>query len=152
MRMLKHALDGPLVAMAFVLVMLCAPPLPAGASPQAAQAPEDPQLRARAVGLLERAVRLSSPVWPMNEEFFTFHIPNPEPGAATDGSIRIGVGRPDLKRLDVVYGAYQFSQVHNGMEYATVKIVSGWTFHPAQCNYEPTSEQRNFVVHFRGWQ
>jgi hypothetical protein len=88
-----------------------------------AQSPasEDPQLRARAVGLLERAAQLSSPVWPMNEQVITFHVQNPEPGAASEGSLKIGVGRTDLKRWDYVYGAYHLSQVENGMEYATLK-------------------------------
>jgi hypothetical protein len=80
---------------------------------------EDPQVRAMAVGLLERAARLSSPVWPMNGEIFTFHIPNPEPGAATDGSLRIGVSAPGVKRWEFVCGAFQLSQVENGVEFAT---------------------------------
>lgn len=81
---------------------------------------EDPQLRARAVGLAEHAIQLSSPVWPMNEEFANFHIPNPEPGAATDGTIRIGVARPFLKHWEFEYGAYHFSKVVNDDEYATL--------------------------------
>jgi len=84
-----------------------------------AQLVEDPQLRAQAVGLIERANQLSSPVWPMNEEVFTFHIQNPEPGAPTDGSLKVGVGAPGLKRWEFSYGAYQLSQVRNGEEVAT---------------------------------
>jgi hypothetical protein len=60
-------------------------------------------------------------VWPANEEAFTFHISNPEPGAASDGSIRIGVTRPALKRWEFVYGTYQLSQVQNDAEFATYK-------------------------------
>jgi hypothetical protein len=83
--------------------------------------PEDPQVRARAISLLEHAVQLSSPVWPMNEESFTFHILNPEPGAATTGSIKIRVAAPDLKRWDYTYGAYQYSRVQDGKEFATYR-------------------------------
>ena len=82
---------------------------------------EDPQLRARAVSLLEHAAQLSSPIWPMNEESFTFHILNPEPGAANYGSIKIMVARPDLKRWDYSYGAHQYSRVQDGKEFATYR-------------------------------
>jgi hypothetical protein len=119
--MLKQGPDGVLIAVTFVLAMFGPQALPAGASPQAASTQEDPDLRARAVGLLEHAVQLSSPVWPMNEQVFTFHIPNPEPGAATEGSLRLGIGAPALKRWEFVYGAYQLSQVLNGTEYATYR-------------------------------
>jgi hypothetical protein len=40
---------------------------------------EDPQLRAQAVRLMERAVMLTTPVWPANEEFFNFRVPHPAP-------------------------------------------------------------------------
>ena len=92
------------------------------AAAQSAQS-EDPQLRARAVSLLEHATQLSSPVWPMNEESFTFHVLNPEPGGAGEGSIKIMVARPDLKRWDYSYGAYQYSKVQNGPEFATYRSI-----------------------------
>lgn len=82
--------------------------------------PEDPQLRARAVGLIEQATQLTRPVWPMNEEFATFHISNPEPGAATDGSLRIGVAKPWLMRWEYEYGTYHFIKIENGDEYASL--------------------------------
>ncbi len=43
-------------------------------------------------------------------------------------------------------------QTHPDLDAEALKLVSAWTFHPAQCNYQPTSEQRDFVVHFLGWQ
>ncbi len=100
-----------------ISVLLALPLAPAGGFAQSADS-EDPRLRARAVGMLEHSAQVSSPVWPMNEEFFSFHIVNPEPGAAADGSLKIGVGRPDLKRWDFAYGVYQFSRVQNGIESA----------------------------------
>jgi hypothetical protein len=81
-------------------------------------ASDDPQLRARAVGLLEHSAQLSSPVWPMNEQFISFHILNPQPGAATDGTFKVGVGRTDLNRWECVYGSYVLSRVQNGPELA----------------------------------
>lgn len=107
---------GRLLIVVFVLVWHSRA---AQAAPQST-APEDPQLRARAVGLIERAVQLSRPVWPMNEEFANFHIPNPEPGAAMDGSIKISVAAPSVMRWEFDYGAYHFSKVENDDEYAVV--------------------------------
>jgi hypothetical protein len=59
----------------------------------------------------------------MNEESFTFHVLNPEPGGAGEGSIKIMVARPDLKRWDYSYGAYQYSKVQNGPEFATYRSI-----------------------------
>jgi hypothetical protein len=81
-------------------------------------ASDDPQLRARAVSLLEHSAQLSSPVWPMNEQFISFHILNPQPGAATDGTFKVGVGRTDLNRWEIVYGSFVLSRVQNGPELA----------------------------------
>jgi hypothetical protein len=41
---------------------------------------------------------------------------------------------------------------HHEIATEAMKIVASWTFQPAQCNYQPTSEQRDFIVHFQGWQ
>src|SRR5581483_3558198 len=79
---------------------------------------EDPELRARAVAILERADHFSSPVWPMNEEEFAFRIANPEPGYPPDGIIRIGVAAPNQKRWEVEYGPYHLTQVQHGIEIA----------------------------------
>ena len=43
---------------------------------------EDPQMRAEAVGLMERAIMLTSPVWPANEEFVIFRALRPAAGEA----------------------------------------------------------------------
>ncbi len=104
---------------AFMLMAVIAPLALAAPHRQSISTPEDPKLRATAVGLLEHADQLSSPVWPMNEQVYTFHIPNPEPGAPTDGSLKLGVGAPGLIRWEQLYGSYQLSQVQNGSEVAT---------------------------------
>lgn len=89
------------------------------AAPQSAFL-EDPQVRARAVGLLEHAAQLSSPVWPMNEGLGSFHITNPQPGDATDGTIKVSVATPNLRRRQYDYGDYHFIWVENGEEHATL--------------------------------
>ncbi|PYU77731.1 MAG: hypothetical protein DMG50_29870 [Acidobacteria bacterium] len=64
---------------------------------------EDPLLHAEAVRLLERAVMLTVPVWPANEEFANFRVPHPAPGEASEGSIKIGVRTPVNKRWEFTY-------------------------------------------------
>ena len=85
---------------------------------------EDPQLRAEAVRLMERAVMVTSPVWPANEEFFHFRVLHPAPGEASEGDMKIGVARPATKRWEFTYGTYKFFQVQNGPEYATYRSES----------------------------
>jgi hypothetical protein len=82
---------------------------------------EDPQLRAEAVGLMERAVMLSTPVWPANEELFTFRVLDPSLGETTTGDMKIGVAKPALKRWEFRYAGYHYVQVQSGREYATVR-------------------------------
>jgi hypothetical protein len=82
---------------------------------------EDPQVRAEAVRLMERAVLVSTPVWPANEESFTFRILDPSLGETTTGQMNIGVARPALKRWDFTFGTYHYVQVQNGREFATVR-------------------------------
>ena len=73
--------------------------------------PEDPQLRAEAVRLLERANHLSSPaVWPPNVLTLRFHVPNPAP----DGEYVSSVGGFKLRRQEWRYGTYQTTQIRNG--------------------------------------
>ncbi len=84
--------------------------LRAGAGP-----PEDPQLRAEAVRLVERANHLSSPaVWPPNVLTLRFHVPNPAPGDPYDGEYVSSVGGYKLRRQEWRYGAYQTTQIRNG--------------------------------------
>ena len=83
--------------------------------------PEDPQLRARAVGLLEKANSLSSVAWPMNEETFHFRIVTPEPGEPDSGTLEIGVAAPQKKRWHFTYGGYELEQVQTGIEFARVQ-------------------------------
>ena len=58
---------------------------------------------------------------------------------------RIGAdGRPiELKALDTT---------HRELAGEAVKIVSGWTYKPAQCDYKPATQLSDFVVHFKGWE
>ncbi len=50
------------------------------------QLPEDPKFRAEAIGLLERANRVSTPaVWPPNEMRLRFRVPDPAPGESSEG-------------------------------------------------------------------
>jgi len=88
--------------------------------PDAAPA-EDPQLRAEAVRLMERAVMLTTPVWPANEEFFNFRVPHPAPGEAAEGAMRIGVKTRVNKRWEFTYGTYKFIKVQDGSESATYR-------------------------------
>ena len=64
---------------------------------------------------------VSSPIWPANEEFFSFRILEPAPGEDAAGDIKIGVAKPELKRWEFTYGQYSFIQVQNGSEYATLR-------------------------------
>ena len=80
-----------------------------------AQPPEDVKLRADAVGLLERANRMSMPaVWGSREMRLRFRVPNPAPGEALDGEYLSSVGGPGLRRQEWHYGDYQLSEVRNG--------------------------------------
>ncbi len=91
--------------------------------PEAAPA-EDPQLRAEAVRLMERAVMLTTPVWPANEEFFNFRVLNPAPGEAAEGAMKIGVRTRVNKRWEFTYGTYKFIRVEDGSEFATYRSES----------------------------
>lgn len=87
--------------------------------PDAAPA-EDPQVRAEAVRLMERAVMLTTPVWGDNEEFFDFRVLH-QFGEAIKGAIRIGVRTPMNKRWEFTYGPYRFIRVQHGDECATYR-------------------------------
>jgi hypothetical protein len=77
--------------------------------------PEDPQLRAEAVRLVERANHLSTPaVWPPNVLTLRFHVPNPAPGDPYDGEYVSSVGGFKLRRQEWHYGAYQVTQIRDG--------------------------------------
>ncbi len=88
--------------------------------PDAAPA-EDPQSRAEAVRLMERAVMLTTPVWPANEEFVNFRVLHPAPGEASEGAMKIGVRTPVNKRWEFTYGTYKFIRVEDGSEFATYR-------------------------------
>ena len=76
---------------------------------------EDPQLRAEAVGLLERANRVSTPeLWPPNQMKIRFRVPNPAPGDPVEGEYISSIGGPDLRRQDWHYGAFEPTQIRNG--------------------------------------
>lgn len=85
---------------------------------------EDPLLHAEAVRLLERAVMLTTPVWPANEEFANFRVLHPAPGEAAEGSMKIGVRTPVNKRWEFTQGAYKFIRVQDGSEFATYRSES----------------------------
>jgi len=85
---------------------------------------EDPQVRAEAVRLMERAVMLTTPVWPANEEFFNFRVLHPAPGEASDGALKIGVKTRVNKRWEFTYGTYKFIKVQDGSEFATYRSES----------------------------
>lgn len=85
---------------------------------------EEPQLRAEAVRLMERAVMLTTPVWPANEEFANFRVLHPAPGEASEGSLKIGVQTPVNKRWEFTYGNYKFIQVQDDSELATYRSES----------------------------
>lgn len=86
--------------------------------PDAAPA-EDPEVRAEAVRLMERADMLTTPVWPANEEFFNFKVLQPATGEASEGAIKIGVKTRVNKRWEMTYGTYRFVRVQDGGELAT---------------------------------
>ena len=91
--------------------------------PDAAPA-EDPQVRAEAVRLMERAVMLTTPVWPANEEFVNFRVLHPAPGEAAEGAMKIGVKTRVNKRWEFTYGTYKYIRVQDGSEYATYRSES----------------------------
>lgn len=85
---------------------------------------EDPLLHAEAVRLMERAVMLTTPVWPANEEFANFRVLQPAPGESQEGSIKISVRTPANKRWEFTYGDYRFIRVRDGSELATYRSES----------------------------
>jgi hypothetical protein len=91
--------------------------------PDAAPA-EDPEVRAEAVRLMERADMLTTPVWPANEEFFNFRVLEPAPGEASEGTIKIGVKTRVNKRWEYTYGTYKVIRVQDGGELATYRSES----------------------------
>jgi hypothetical protein len=91
--------------------------------PDAAPA-EDPEVRAEAVRLMERANMLTTPVWPANEEFFKFRVVQPAAGEASEGTIQIGVRTPVNKRWEMTYGTYKYIRVRDGGEFATYRSES----------------------------
>jgi TonB-like protein len=82
---------------------------------------------------------------------FSENTPQAAAKSVSEGGIDIVVhgfvskeGKPTgLKVLDAT---------HQDLAEEAVSIVSGWTFRPAQCNYQPASQQRDFIVHFQGAQ
>src|ERR1035438_8598090 len=91
--------------------------------PDAAPA-EDPQLRAQAVRLMERAVMLTTPVWPANEEFCNFRVLHPAPGEASEGAMKIGVRTRVNKRWEFTYGTYKFIKVQDAGDAAIYRSES----------------------------
>jgi len=85
---------------------------------------EDPQVRAEAVRLMERAVMLTTPVWPANEEFVNFRVLHPAPGEAAEGAMKIGVKTRVNKRWEFTYGTYKYIRVQDGSEFATYRSES----------------------------
>lgn len=82
--------------------------------------PEDPQLRNRAISLLEKAVALSSPVWPANEAIYRFTVMHPEPGYPADGILRVAVKTPATRLWAFDYGPYHFLRIMDGLAVYTV--------------------------------
>jgi hypothetical protein len=81
--------------------------------------PEDPQLRAEAVRLVERANQLSTPaVWPPNEMTLRYRVGKPAPGDPYEGDYFSSVGGPGLRHQEWHYGAYQRTQIRNGTRLA----------------------------------
>ena len=81
---------------------------------------QDPQLRARAIGLLEYGpIEFAN----LADERRGFQFSHSESGTrrGIDGYIKISVAGVNLKRWEITYGTYQFSQVQNVTEYATFK-------------------------------
>jgi hypothetical protein len=103
---------------------------------------EDPLLHAEAVRLMERAVMLTTPVWPANEEFANFRVLHPAPGESTEGSMKIGVRTTGNKRWEFTYGNYKFIRVQDGSEMATYRSEST---EPAELTLV-----RNLMPAFRG--
>jgi TonB family protein len=111
-----------LYGLCLVLVPPCLPQTPI-LRPGMAPA-EVPEVRAEAIRLLERAAMLTTPVWPANEEFFSFRVLKPTPGEASEGAIKIGVKTTGNKRWEFTYGAYKYIRVQNGTEFATSRTDS----------------------------
>jgi hypothetical protein len=81
--------------------------------------PEDPQLRAEAVRLLERANYLSTPaVWPPNEMTLRYRVGKPAPGDPYEGDYFSSVGGHGLRHQEWHYGKYRYTQIRNGTRLA----------------------------------
>ncbi len=74
---------------------------------------EDSRLRAEAVRLLERANAVSTPAWRANETIIGFHLLDSALGTPADGELRISVAAPLVRRSEVAYGSYRYTEVYN---------------------------------------
>ena len=81
---------------------------------------------------------------------FADRAPQPEPRTQSNEAITVRVhgrvgkdGRTTaLKVLDAV---------RPDLAEEALRVVSGWTFHPAMCEYQPATEETDFEVRFKGW-
>lgn len=64
---------------------------------------------------------MSTPVWPANQEDFSFRVLDPSLGQTGDGALKIAVASPGIKRWEFSYGSYKYVRVQNGREFATVR-------------------------------
>jgi len=79
-------------------------------------------VRAEAVRLMERAVMLTAPVWPVpTRNSLTFACFTPPLGKPREGSLKIGVRTPGEQALGSSRTALtQFIRVQDGSELATI--------------------------------
>ena len=81
---------------------------------------------------------------------FTDHAQQPETRTKSNEAVTVRVhgrigkdGKPNsLKVLDTI---------RPDLAEEALRLVSGWTFHPAMCEYQPATQETNFEVRFKGW-
>jgi hypothetical protein len=81
---------------------------------------------------------------------FADRVPQPEPKAlsieATTVRVHGRVGKDGKPTALTVT-----DEVRPDLAEEALRVVSGWTFHPAMCEYQPATEEMDFEVTFKGW-
>ncbi|MGA3189553.1 MAG: energy transducer TonB [Bryobacteraceae bacterium] len=81
---------------------------------------------------------------------FTDHAAQPETKTHSNEVItvrlhgRVGKdGKPTALKI--------LNEVRPDLAEEALRVVSGWTFHPAMCEYQPATQEMDFEVRFKGW-
>ena len=81
---------------------------------------------------------------------FADRVPQPEPRTQSNEAITVRlhgrVGKDGKTNSLQVLDAARPDLAEEAL-----RIVSGWTYHPAMCEYQPATQEMDFEVRFKGW-